>query len=42
VKTVLIIALIVALVVAVLMILVPSGPRVTQIRSDRADEEDRD
>ncbi len=43
-KTVLVVALLVALVVAVLMILSPSGPRVTQItrrREVEKDEEDR-
>ena len=40
-RTVLIIALLVALVVAVLIILMPSGPRVTQITRERDEEEDR-
>ena len=40
-KTVLVIALLVALVVAVLMILVPSRPRITVIKHDETDE-DRD
>lgn len=41
-KMVLIIALLVCLVVAVVMILVPSGPRVTTIerRAERDDRED--
>lgn len=41
-KMVLIIALLVCLVVAVVMILVPSGPRVTTIerRTERDDRED--
>lgn len=41
-KTVLVVALLVCLVVAVLMILVPSGPRVTVIRRDETQERDED
>ena len=40
-KTVLVVALLVCLVVAVVMILVPSGPRITTIER-HAEREDRD
>jgi hypothetical protein len=43
-KTVLIVALLVALAVALVMLLAPSGPRITTItrRREHSDEEDRD